>query len=453
MRNKFILVSTIIMLVSLAACNKAPTPPQDDANTTADSATQAPPPAAANAQPANAPATDVAPAQAPDAPQQPSNGDSAKPSEPIRLTAENHADKATVKLEDLGLDIDYVLEDMLIIDNTHKLEIGPGVTIDMRSSRAGFEVRDDAALVVSGSETAPVVMKSTNASAWSGITLHSANKDNALNHLEITQADGEDDGIIRIYGRCALDHVTIDGSAKNGVILFHDARFTRFTNNTIKNCKGFPLVLDNNDHLDKLGDGNTFENNRPFIRLENSNFFPAPDMVIPRQPLPYYLAQGMRVDGESGTLTIQPGVELAIEHDHEIWFGGSIQVKLEGTPEAPIRIHGTIDEPDFWNGVKIDTARPSTLSHLTIANAGKDENASLNIRGSANVELAHVTFKANSHRCMHIDRDAKLKNKGGLSFENCAQGNIFDDRIEADDDAKKILSDLPVDGIPAEPQP
>ena len=165
--------------------------------------------------------------------------------------------------------------------------------------------------------------------------------------------------------------------------------------------------------------------------------------MINKQPIPYYLVDGMSVDGESGTLTVKPGVEFAIEHGHDVWFGGSIQIKIEGTLEAPVTMRGFMDEASYWNGIQLSTSRPSSISHLVIANAGKDESYSLDFHDNIKVDVNHIVFKSNENYCLHIAHDAKVTNVGALSFDNCAKGNIYDDRLEGDDDSK-VLIDLPV---------
>ena len=368
----------------------------------------------------------------------------AKPTTPQLIDLSSFADNKSIRLEDLGLDVDYVLNDTIHLEDTTKLEIAAGVTIDMQSAGAGIYVNGDAALIIKGTAESPVVFKSTNSSAWSGLQFSSKNKDNSLNYLQILNADGEEQVISLSYeARVGMDHVTLDGSANNGIVIGGDAKFTRFTNNTIRNCKGYPLVLDSYAHIAQLGEGNSYENNKPYIRINPYTLDISQISVIKKQPLPYYLADGILIDGESGTLTIEPGVEFAFEHEKEARVGGSIQLKLEGTAENPVIMRGVTDEANFWNGLFIDTERPSSISGLTLANTGYSENSSLSIRDSANLTISNLTFKATEHQCMTIGSNAKITNKGGLTFEKCGKGNIYDYRIEGEED-QKVIADLPV---------
>ena len=370
--------------------------------------------------------------------------DAAKPTTTQMISADAFSENKTVKLEDLGLDVDYILNDSIGIMEGNKLEIGAGVTIDMQSSSAGFNIHDDAALIVRGTAEAPVVFKSTNSSAWSGINFHSKNKDNSLNYLQIFNADGEE-RVIGLHGeaRVAMDHVTLDGSANDGIWVSGDAQMTKFTNNTIRNCKGYPLVFDSIRSVNTVGDGNTYENNKPYIRINNGYMDNVKETSIKKLPLPYYMAEGMQFSGESGTLTIEAGVTFAFEHEREARIDDSIQLKIEGTADNPVVMRGMTDEPHFWRGLNIDTTRPSSISGLSLANTGNDEANSLRIRDDANIALSNITFKATDYRCLEIGGGAKIENKGGLTFEKCGKGNIFDYRIEGDDD-KRVLSELPV---------
>ena len=368
-----------------------------------------------------------------------------KPTVPVEINLGYLQENKIAKLEDLGLDIDYILDESLDLHGTQKLEIGPGVTIDMHSSSSAIRIYDDAALMVKGTEAAPVIFKSTNSSAWSGIHFSSKNKDNTLNYLQIQNADGED-GVVDLgyESRVGIDHLTLDGSAGHGIHIGGDSRFTKFTNNTIKNCKDFPIILDSYASISDIGEGNVFENNnRQFIKITAYTFDDVKNTVIKKQPIPYYLSDGVNVDGDSGTLTIEAGTEFVFEHEKSMRIGESIQLKLEGTAEAPVIMRGLNDEAHFWQGFIYDSTRPGTISGLVMSNTGYDEIPSMRIRSDANVTIQNITFKATDHRCMEIGGDAKVINKGGLSFEKCGKGNIFDERIEGEDE-QRILKDLPV---------
>ncbi len=395
-----------------------------------------------------APAADNANAKADDqaADAKPAQNDAAaKPTTTQTIDISAFVENKTNKLEDLGLDIDYVLNDTIRLQENTKLEIAPGVTIDMQSASAGFDVSGDAALIVKGTAAKPVIFKSTNSSVWSGLRFYSKNKDNALNYLQIHNADGEEHVIGLLYeARLAMDHVTLDGSANNGIAIGGDAKFTKFTNNTIKNCKGYPVVLDSYGHIAMIGDGNVYENNsKQYIRITPYTFDDVQNTVIKKQPIPFLIADGMNVDGESGTLTIEPGVEFVFEHEKEARIGGSIQLKLGGSAEQPVIMRGLNDESGFWRGLSIDTTRPSTIEGLSLSQTGNDEASSLRIRDEANITIGNIQFNSTEHRCLEIGYDAKITNKGGLNFTQCGKGNIFDNRIEGDDE-QKVIADLPV---------
>ena len=373
------------------------------------------------------------------------DGEAAKPTTTQTIDMNTIVENKVTKLEDLGLDIDYVLNDTIFLRDNTKLEISPGVTIDMQSSSAGIEVIDDAALMVKGTADKPVIFKSTNSSVWSGLRFTSKNKDNALNYLQILNADGEEQVISLGYeSRLAMDHVTLDGSANNGIVVGGDAKFTKFTNNSIKNCKGYPLVLDSYAHIATIGDGNTYENNgKQYIRLNPYVFNDIQNSTIKKQPIPYFIAEGMSVEGESGVLTIEPGVEFVFEHEREAIVRDSIQLKIEATAENPVIMRGVTDESNFWKGLNFDSTRPSTISGLVLSNTGNDEFSSLIIRSDANITIGNIQFNQTEHRCLEIGSGAKVINKGELKFANCGKGNIFDNRIEGDDE-QKVIAELPV---------
>lgn len=391
------------------------------------------------------------------------NADAPKNDDATTLGLDDAFFEKTYKLTDRGLDIDYTLDHCIYVNDNHTLEIDPGVTIMMASSGSCIDVRENGTLKINGTADKPVVFKTPEGASWDGIKVWSKNKSNVISYAQISNIGNEDHAIgMAGEARLAMDHVTIDGCDGNGVYLDSDARFVKFINNTIKNCKKYPLFLRNMLNIENFGDGNVFENNKKqYIDIADEWFNAQEDFTIPKLPLPYYMERGLGIESDSSTVTIAAGVELLFNHERSFEVRNGVLLKIAGTPEAPVMMSGINDEEVFWRGMSIESTRPSEIANLVIKNTGFDEAASLRLRGESKVKLANIAFKANPKTCFVIDSGVKLTNGGGLSFEGCGESNIYDERIEGEDEQRKVAAlpdpvvgeNAPADAAPAAAAP
>lgn len=384
------------------------------------------------------------------------NADAPANQDATTLGLNNEFFEKSYKLTDRGLDIDYTLDHCIDIDDNHTLEIDAGVTIMMTSASSCIDVRTNGTIIVNGTADKPVVFKTPDGATWNGITVWSKNKNNSISYAQISSIGNEEHAIhLRDESILSMDHVTIDNCDGNALKLDTDTRLVKFTNNTIKNCKKYPIILGSWLSTEAIGEGNVFENNKKnYINVVNEWFNASDDVTIPKLPIPYYLEDGIGIESDSSTVTIAAGVEMLFNHKRSMDVRNGVLLKIAGTPEAPVVMRGIGDEDAFWRGIKIDSTRPSEIANLVIKNTGFEEASSLRLHGETKMKLTNVAFKANPKTCLSLNNNVKLTNGGGLTFEGCGEANIFDERIEGDDEQRRIkeLPD-PVQAPEAAPAP
>lgn len=121
-------------------------------------------------------------------------------------------------------------------------------------------------------------------------------------------------------------------------------------------------------------------------------------------------------------LTIAPGTTILADLGSEIEVGDFIDdsgIVAVGTAAAPIRFCGANDTPGFWKGIHFgeDTLAGSTLSHVSIANAGvAEEGAGLLIEAPVKLEQVEISGSAG----YGIIAEDFAPDSAGLAIRNCA---------------------------------
>lgn len=121
-------------------------------------------------------------------------------------------------------------------------------------------------------------------------------------------------------------------------------------------------------------------------------------------------------------LTIAPGTTILADSGAEIEAGDFIDdsgIVAAGTAAAPIRFCGANDTPGFWKGIHFgkDSLAGSTLSHVSIANAGAaQEGAALRIEAPVKLEQVEISGSAG----YAIIAEDFAQGSSGLTIRNCA---------------------------------
>ena len=333
---------------------------------------------------------------------------------------------------DLGLDVDYVVNGYVYIDGNALLTIEPGVTIMFEGVGDGFCLGENAGLKMVGTADKPIrlvnALNDNHPGAWYGIQISSKRNDNQFEYVEFVNG-GSGDDVITVYGKLSMKHCTIDGALHQGVATANEGVFTAFENNTIKNCGGYPLWLNDPQKAGILGSGNTYvENGTNMISL--NYYYLEANTTFNNQGIPYYVNDGMCVY-DNVKMTIEPGVEFAFDYDHVLVVGGDGRFEANGTADQPIIFRGTTTE-DLWDGIRFESSRNgNVMNYCQIKNCGPNDGWSvrscLYIRSDAKLTLTNNVFGPSDYNGVGIENISNWGNvtHSGNTFVECAGGNVW----------------------------
>lgn len=324
-----------------------------------------------------------------------------------------------VTWKDLGLPVDYIVEGYLYLDGNSLVTVEPGVTIMFAGVDGCIQVGENAGIKMQGTKDKPIVLtgptNNQNPGAWECVRILSNRNDNSLENVEFKNA-GSRDWILEIEGKASVKNCTFDGASANGIAIGQSAQLAAFENNTIKNCKEYPVVFYNAKALKNFGTGNVIENNGKqqilcnFYWLDEDNA----EYQIHKAPVPYIFKDGMGLNNRS-TTTIDPGVKILIGRNTKIDIDGAVIAKFKGTAAEPITIDGEEDKPGFWEGFNINTKEEETVfEYVNISNLGnKDADRALYVGGEfagtmKNVSLSK-TKAQNGIMFDYLDKTAKTR--------------------------------------------
>lgn len=333
---------------------------------------------------------------------------------------------------DLGLPVDYVIDGYVYIDGNALLTIEPGVTIMFTGVGDGFSIGENAGLKMVGTADKPIrfvnPLNDNHPGAWDGIRIHSMRNDNQFEYVEFVNG-GSGDDVITVYGKLSMKHCTIDGALHQGVATGGDGVFTAFENNTIKNCGGYPLWLNDPQKAGILGSGNTYvENGTNMISL--NYYYLEANTTFNNQGIPYYVTDGMCVY-DNVKMTIEPGVEFAFDYDHVFVVAGDGRFEANGTADQPIIFRGTTTE-DLWDGIRFESSRNgNVMNYCQIKNCGPNDGWSvrscLYIRSDAKLTLTNNVFGPCDYNGVGIENIENWGNvtHSGNTFVGCNGGNVW----------------------------
>ena len=141
---------------------------------------------------------------------------------------------------------------------------------------------------------------------------------------------------------------------------------------------------------------------------------------------PYTLDHELSVDGWD--LTIEPGVTIKFTEDGKLSAGWNDDARItaRGTAEQPIElVSGGRQEPGAWAGVGLfEHARGSSLSHVVIENAGRDDKPAIEIH-AADVHLSHVKVVASKDQAFALMDHARVVAFDGNDFTQAGPHEVI----------------------------
>ncbi len=354
---------------------------------------------------------------------------------------------------DLGLPVDYIIDGYCYIEGNAMLTIEPGVTIMFTGSDCAIIVEENAGIHMVGTPDKHIRLvnptNNNNHGAWRVFRVESNRADNMMEYVDFING-GSDDGyaVLHVDGNAKLSvkHCLIDGSLGNGIQV--DGTLTAFENNTIKNCEKYPMEITNANHVNQLGTGNTYTANTINMiwfnhycidnGTQNSTF------TFTNQGVPYHITEGMNVD-ENNIMVVEAGCEFVFGYDEPFTVSDGSLIKVNGTAAQPVIFRGESNEAGLWRGIEINTTRStnggSNLTNCIIKGAGIDEDGALYLNENTylNINGLSVTNSGTYGLSIEIptvwddaaedyiyDYNSYHVTATGLTFSNCANGNIWE---------------------------
>jgi len=351
-------------------------------------------------------------------------------------------------LQDLGYDIDYIIDDGLTIAEDALVTVGPGVTIrvegpDSWGDVKGILILDNAALKMRGTAEKPIRFVGhegcgDNERTWLSILIRSNTPENQWEYVEIHNAGGEtiEHPAVWLYGSLAMRNCTIDGSNSYGIGLMKGTDLqgvlTDFSGNTIKNCDLGPLYVEGYDVINCLTSGNTYINDNNYVTLASgagiTHVFEG-DVRFRKLEIPYYFMKKQEWMG-TGTAIIDPGVEMLFERGALETY--SVSVKAIGTAEEPI-VFRARDPQAYWGGLILSNSEENIVTHCKFKNGGPSSSNSgylgttlLNIGSNCKLTMTDNIFESSRYYGVTITDIKTFDNvtHSGTQFGNCEVSNV-----------------------------
>ena len=347
--------------------------------------------------------------------------------------------------------VDYIIDGHFYVEGNALLTVEPGVTIMFTGTDGTIVVEENAGLRMVGTAENPITLtgptNNPNPGAWNSVEVTSNRNDNQFEYVNFING-GSGDHVLYVSGKLSVKHCNINYSASVGAVLGYDGVFTAFENNSLQHISGYPLVLNAHEKVNCLGTGNTYNTTPNYSQTFNmimiDDYWLDEDNVtatFTNQGIPYYLRDGINVYG-TAVMKVNAGAELVFAYDKEMVVGENALVQVDGTSNQPVVFRGFENESGYWDGINIYTQRQtnggSHLNYCQILNAGDDvDEAALTTFEETRVALNNVSISGSNGYGLRIsipvDWDTEQYDfsnyhvtASGLTFANCAQGNIYE---------------------------
>ena len=335
-------------------------------------------------------------------------------------------------LPDRGPGIDYIVNDMLYLNNNALLTVEPGVTIAFTSVYAGFNVGENAGLKMIGTAEKPIILtgplNNDNKGAWAGILYNSARADNGMEYVQLVNA-GTVSSEAAIYlsrnSSLRMNRSSVRGSLANGIKM-NNGTLPVFNNNTISECENYPIWNGSITDLATIGSSNSLANNRkPFIYVDYGTNVEEENLTLSNPGVPILLGDNLFVYKD---LNLEKGIILEFNTGNSLLVGTGGMITAMGDAQNPVIFRGSADEAGYWGGISIETSRNNRLEHCIISGGGSDNysmNANISMWDGSRLTLSNVKLLKSSGYGFQFSGNINLTHSG-VSFDQCAKGNVYD---------------------------
>ena len=352
-------------------------------------------------------------------------------------------------LQDLGYDVDYIVDNGCFIRDNAFVTVGPGVTIQVEGPNYwndvyGIYVVGEAGLKMTGTASKPIRFVghegcADNERTWLGMTVNSKHPGNQWDYVEFHNAGVETGNhpAIWIGGSLAMRNCSVYGSNNSGVGLTSNDNefgvFTEFKGNLIKDCDLAPLSIYGYTNVNSLSAGNTYENRNNYVYFYShygiTHYFDE-DVRFKKLEIPYYFDTKQEWRGGHDAI-IEPGVEMLFGTGGLETF--DVPLKAEGTEGAPI-VFRPADPNGLWGGLRLcGSTEGNVIRHCVLQDGGTSSSNSgyggtnlLYIGKNAKLTLADNLIKNCRYYGVSIEDIKTFDNvaRSGNRFSNCELANV-----------------------------
>jgi hypothetical protein len=300
----------------------------------------------------------------------------------------------TLVLKDRNpLGVDYIVDCEFYMESG-ELVIEPGTTIQFNDG-ASMGFYGNATVRAIGTSENPIRFTNRGISnpSWAGIFIRTNGIGSEIRNCIIEKA-----GAGRSFGNLnpVKSAITIENTSvsisnnqivdfgESGVLLLEDANVPSFSNNTVRNGSGYPVIIYPN-LLGKVDLSlNTYTNNsRNFIYIEGTNVsYNENDELttLNKTSIPYYIGKTTY----TGHTIINAGVEMVFGPQGNLFVNGTnARLEIKGTAADHVIMRGETSGPGRWGGILVGgVSDRNELNYLDISDGG----------GST---LDHGTLRAN----------------------------------------------------------
>lgn len=333
--------------------------------------------------------------------------------------------------------VDYLVTCELPIEK--RLDVDPGVVIAFQTG-AGFTVRKTGALVVSGTQAAPVKMvAAAGTTKWLGLQFFNTSADNALTFAEISNAGAQQANFAASVtvgaasygpGAVSIRDCVIDASGAVGLSVGEGGDTPVLEGLVVKGAAGVPVEV-NPDVIGRLGGArNRFLGSaKDAARILSVDPTRATDTTWAKLDVPYLVTGTVKVAGKQ---TLKPGVTVLMGKDAVLQVGavGAFTGSLVAIGTAAERISFKRESAGVgWQAISLPNPG-SELAFADVSGGGSVPNAfghQANIILSADAGGSDVSI-----------RDCVIEGSGGWGVYSAGQtvtqgqGNVFQNNVSGD---------------------
>lgn len=327
------------------------------------------------------------------------------------------------------LNVPYLL-DGTVLDITSTLTLQAGVEIAFEQN-GGLGIYDEGSLTVKGVENAPVVMRGATATPgyWRGIHLETANINNSLNYLKLSDAGSNYvyccnnvGSVFLKAGTASITNSTFSNGKSYGIVTKSAFEFEEYSGNKITSHQEAPMYISANTmgQLDGL-ESSYLGNSKNYLLVFNSNI--DKDITVLANDVPFQIENNEVID-VTARLNFKEGVELVFEENSGLGIYDNGILNAIGTGNNRIIFRGLENINSYWRGIHTETNSSSNvIRDSEIKNAGSNYVYCCNDKAAVYIKAGQMTIEnsliSKSGGCgIHVNASAVLTESGNDYSDN-----------------------------------